>query len=78
MDKKTLANKLRLSLVGAIVLGASASANAALPTPVTDAFASISTMVTELETATWPIITLVVVAFALIALFKKFAGKAIN
>lgn len=63
--------------VGSSLLVAAGSANAALPTPVTDAFTAVGTAVTDMEAQAWPVVTAVVVAFALITLFKKFANKAL-
>lgn len=74
---KNIFTKKRIA-AGALVLAASGSANAALPQAVTDAFGSVSTLVTDMEAAAWPIVTLMVVAFAAIGLFKKFANKAVS
>ncbi len=66
-----------------IVLGAAAlallatGAQAALPTEATAAFTELSTNVTDIFKAVWPIVGLTVGGFALIKLFKKGASKAV-
>lgn len=52
-------------------------AHAALPTEATAAFAGLSTNVTDIFTAIWPILAAVVGGFALIKLFKKGASRAV-
>ncbi len=69
-----LASENRVALGLSVLLGAS-SANAALPTVVTDAFTAMSTTITETETAAWPVITVGLVAFFLVKIVKKFANK---
>ncbi len=69
-----LASQNRIAVGAAVLLGAG-SANAALPEVVTNAFTSMSTTITETETAAWPVITVGLVAFFLVKIVKKFANK---
>lgn len=78
MDKMKNTLTAKRLAAGFLVLAASGSANAALPTHVTDAFTSISTLVTDLEAQAWIIVPVVFVALAGISLFKKFGNKAIG
>jgi len=72
-------NKLQqnVAAVGGLVLGAIASAHAALPTEATTAFTTISGNVTDVLAAMWPIVALATGGFVLVKLFKKGANKAV-
>jgi hypothetical protein len=50
-------------------------ANAALPTEATAAFTTLSTNVTDVLAATWPVFALSVGGFALFKLVKRGVGK---
>ena len=73
---KTSRNPLAL-MVGFLLMMLSAFAHAALPTEATAAFTTISTGVTDVLAATWPILAAVVGGFALMKLFKKGASRAV-
>jgi Phage major coat protein, Gp8. len=62
-------------LVGAFLSSFSVGAFAALPAEATAAFSSISTAVTDVGAAAWPIIASVLVLFATIKLVKRATGK---
>ena len=64
------------SVVAVATVVASAGAMAALPTEASTAFGTISTNVTEILAAIWPIVALSTGGFILIKLFKKGANKA--
>ena len=70
-------NKIYTVLVAGLLAMFSGLASAALPTEATAAFTALSTNVTDITGAVWPILTAVVAAFALMKLFKKGAGRAI-
>lgn len=53
------------------------TAHAALPTEATAAFTTLSTSVSDILSAIWPIVAAVVGGFALIKLFKKGANRAV-
>lgn len=59
---------------GLLALGVS-SAHAALPVPATDAISAISTGVTDVEAAVWPVIGAAIVAGVVIKLVKRFSNK---
>jgi len=65
--------KQNLVLASLLVL-ASVSAHAALPTEATAAFTTVSTNVTDIFAAIWPIVAVVTGGFVLIRLFKKGTG----
>lgn len=65
---------LKYVATGAAVLAATA-AHAALPTEATAAFTTLSSAVTEILAAIWPIVAAVTGGFVLISLFKKGASK---
>jgi len=50
-------------------------AHAALPTEATAAFTSLSTAVSDVVAAAWPIVGAVIVGFVTIKLVKRAAGK---
>lgn len=52
-----------------------ASAHAALPTPATTAFTDLGTAIDDVEAAVWPVIGAAIVAFTIIKLVKRGAGK---
>lgn len=60
-----------------VTLGLIGSAHAALPTEATAAFTQLSTNVTDISTAVWPVLAAVTGAFALMKLFKRGASRAI-
>jgi len=64
-------------LVGVMAAVGSVAAHAALPTEATAAFTALTTNVSDITSAVWPILASVVGAFALMKLFKKGAGRAI-
>ena len=68
--------QMQLVLAGLLALVAG-SAMAALPTEATAAFTQLSTYVTDILAAVWPIVAAVVGGFALIKLFKRGANKAV-
>lgn len=70
---QTIKNRAAHALLLASVMLAGA-AQAALPTEATAAFTTVSTSVTDVFAAVWPIIAAVVGGFVLIKLFKKGAG----
>lgn len=72
MQKRTLP-----ALAGVALAGVAGMAHAALPTEATAAFTGLSTNVTDIFTAIWPIVAAVVGGFALIKLFKKGANRAV-
>ena len=63
----------RFAVLFALAFGV---AHAALPTEATAAFTGLSTNVTDIFTAIWPILATVTGGFVLIKLFKKGANKA--
>lgn len=63
-----------LAFIG-LMLGLMSSAHAALPTEATAAFTALSSNVTDILAAVWPIVTLAVGGFVLIGLFKRGAAK---
>lgn len=67
--------KMQKSVVGAAVMSAAVSAHAALPTEATAAFSALSSNVTDILAAVWPIVGAVVAGFTLIGLFKRGASK---
>ena len=72
MQKRTLP-----ALAGVALAVVAGMAHAALPTEATAAFNGLSTNVTDIFTAIWPILAAVVGGFALIKLFKKGASRAV-
>lgn len=68
-------NKLLKYVVAVGALAGSGSAFAALPTEATAAFTSLSTTVTDVSAAVWPIVASVLVLFVTIKLVKKGANK---
>lgn len=77
MEKKV--NKLQSKLLAGSVLAAGVidSALAALPADATSAFGTITTNVTDVLAAVWPIVAMATGGFLLIRLFKKGANKAV-
>jgi len=73
---KTTRNPLAL-MVGFLLTMLSAFAHAALPAEATAAFTTISTGVTDVIAAVWPILAAVVGGFSLMKLFKRGASKAV-
>lgn len=69
--------KNRAAAVGSVILLVGSQAHAALPAEATAAFTSLSTNVSDVLAAIWPIVGAVVAGFGLIKLFKKGAGKAV-
>jgi hypothetical protein len=67
MQKRNLLAGLGLAAVSTVSM-------AALPTEATAAFTSLSSNVTDILAAVWPIIAAVTGGFVLIKLFKKGAG----
>lgn len=63
--------------LGVLGMLMAAEANAALPADATSAFGTITTNVTDVLAAVWPIVALSVGGFLLIRLFKKGANKAV-
>lgn len=51
------------------------AAQAALPTEATTAFSSLSTAVTDILAAVWPVVAAVLVGFVTIKLFKRGGNK---
>lgn len=71
---------LKAKTLGAATLGmmvVAAPASAAIPAEATAAFTTLSTDVTAMLALVWPVVSLVVVGFALIKLFKRGANKAV-
>lgn len=69
---------LRLSLMVLMMLALCiGSAMAALPTEVAPAFTALSTLITDLTAAAWPVIISVLLAFGTISLVKRFWKKSI-
>lgn len=66
-----------IGLTGAALVAFANDAMAALPAEATAAFSGLSTNVTDVLGAVWPIVGAVVGGFALIKLFKKGASKAV-
>lgn len=66
---------LQAALAAVLVLTAG-SASAALPADAQTAIESVSTFVTDILAAIWPIATALTVGFVGIKLFKKGANKA--
>lgn len=73
---KTTRNPLAL-VVGFLLAMLSVSAHAALPAEATAAFTTLSTGVTDVLAAVWPILAAVTGGFALMKLFTKGANRAI-
>jgi len=65
----------KASVLLASALGA-ASAYAALPTEVSEAFTAVQTDAASMGTLAWPIATGITLTIVGIGLFKKFVGKA--
>ena len=63
-------------VVSGALVGFIPAAHAVLPAEATAAFTEISSNVTDILAAIWPIVALVVGGFVLIKLFKKGANKA--
>lgn len=72
MKNRNQVIKYGMGVGSALALGA---AHAALPTEATAAFTTISSSVTEILAAIWPIVASVTGGFVLISLFKKGASK---
>lgn len=66
---------IKRGLIAAGVLVVSGAANAALPIEATAAFTSLSTTVTDVLAAVWPIIGAVIAGFTMIKLVKRGASK---
>lgn len=64
----------KTTAVALLLLSASISAHAALPTEAAAAFTAVSGNVTDIFSAVWPIVATVVGGFVLIRLFKKGTG----
>lgn len=62
--------------IGTGLVTLAGSANAALPTPVTDGITAMIATVSDVETAVWPLIMAVLTAVFIITMVKKFAKKA--
>lgn len=77
MEKKV--NNLQIKLLAGSVLavGVIDSAMATLPADATAAFGTITTNVTDVLAAVWPIVALATGGFLLIRLFKKGANKTV-
>jgi len=72
-----MTDSIKRGLVAVGVMTVSGAAMAALPTPASDAFTTISGNVTDILAAIWPIVASVVGGFILIKLFKKGANTAV-
>lgn len=66
----------KAAVVAAVLLGASTSAMAALPTEVTGAFTQVKTDGEEMISAGWPILLAVTGGIILMKLFKRVIGKS--
>lgn len=62
---------------GSLLMTVGVSAHAALPTEAANAFTTVSTNVTDIFAAVWPIVATVTGGFILVKLFKKGANKAV-
>jgi hypothetical protein len=75
--KGNIMRKTMKIAAGVGLTAAAGIASAALPAEATAAFTGLSTNVSDIMTAVWPIVAAVVGGFALIKLFKKGASKAV-
>jgi major coat protein len=66
-----------VGIVGGGLMIVGQSAHAALPTEATAAFTALSSNVTDILAAVWPIAALATGGFVLLRLFKKGANRAV-
>lgn len=71
---KNSKNRVRAAMAAGLAL-VGASAHAALPTAATEAFTDLSTAVTDVETAVWPVLGAVIVMFTIMKLVKRGSNK---
>lgn len=75
--KKGMSYARTVAMTGLVLMGSMVAlpVHAALPTGATTAFATLTTDATAVIDAVWPIVTLVVVGFAIMKYFKRGIAK---
>lgn len=77
MKKHILKNKLvKAGIVSSLLVSSSAFAESALPAGVATAFDNFLAQINELQTYAWTIVPVIVGAFVVIKLFKRFSKSA--
>ena len=77
MKKHILKNKLvKAGIVSSLLVSSSAFAESALPAGVSTAFDNFLVQINELQTYAWTIVPVIVGAFVVIKLFKRFSKSA--